>query len=143
MAENADALDGAFEEHFAGGVNVVLDYLWGKSAERLLIAGAKAGKEGLPIRFVQIGNASGANITLPAAAMRSAADRARWEAGSAASRSIASSEAVEELLQAAGGTAGFDIGGQRPFPCPDVGAKRGRATLCIPRIVFTIGENAG
>jgi len=51
----------------------VLDYLWGKSAERLIIAGAKAGAEAVPIRFVQIGSVSGAGITLASAALRSSA----------------------------------------------------------------------
>jgi NADPH:quinone reductase-like Zn-dependent oxidoreductase len=67
------ALERSFKEQFAEGVDVVIDYLWGKSAERLLIAGAKAGPEAVPIRFVQVGAASGSDITLPAAALRSSA----------------------------------------------------------------------
>ena len=51
----------------------MLDYLWGKSAERLIIAGAKGGAEAVPIRFVQIGAVSGSDITLPSAALRSSA----------------------------------------------------------------------
>jgi hypothetical protein len=62
-----------FKKHFEEKIDVVLDYLWGKSAERLLIAGAKTSEEGVPIRFVQIGNASGADITLPGSVLRSAA----------------------------------------------------------------------
>ena len=54
-------------------MDVVIDYLWGKSAERLLIAAAKAGQEAVPIRFVQIGAVSGPDITLPSAALRSSA----------------------------------------------------------------------
>jgi NADPH:quinone reductase-like Zn-dependent oxidoreductase len=73
LTEDGDALENAFKEQFAAGVDVVVDYLWGKTAELLLSAGAKAGPEGVPIRFVQIGSASGANITLPAAALRSSA----------------------------------------------------------------------
>lgn len=49
----------------------MLDYLRGQSAEMLLVAAARGGPEGIPIRFVQIGSAGGANITLPAAALRS------------------------------------------------------------------------
>jgi NADPH:quinone reductase-like Zn-dependent oxidoreductase len=67
------ALENGFKEQFAAGVDVVIDYLWGKSAERLLIAAAKAGAEGVPIRFVQVGSISGANITLPSAVLRSSA----------------------------------------------------------------------
>ena len=52
---------------FAEGVDVVLDYLWGTSAERLLIAAAKAGRDAVPLRFVEIGSASGDAIALPGA----------------------------------------------------------------------------
>ncbi len=54
-------------------MDVVIDYLWGTSAERLLIAAAKAGTDAVPIRFVQIGAVSGPNITLPSAVLRSSA----------------------------------------------------------------------
>jgi NADPH:quinone reductase-like Zn-dependent oxidoreductase len=73
LVENEAALEGYFKEQFAEGVDVVVDYLWGKSAERLLIAGAKAGPDAVPIRFVQVGSVSGADITLPSAALRSSA----------------------------------------------------------------------
>jgi NADPH:quinone reductase-like Zn-dependent oxidoreductase len=73
LVEPEPALEDCFKEHFAEGVDVVIDYLWGKSAERLLSAGAKAGKDAAPIRFVQIGSVSGPNITLPSAALRSSA----------------------------------------------------------------------
>jgi hypothetical protein len=45
----------------------------GKSAERLLIAAAKAAAETVPIRFVQIGSVSGRDITLSSAVLRSSA----------------------------------------------------------------------
>jgi NADPH:quinone reductase-like Zn-dependent oxidoreductase len=73
LVEDRTALESAFKEQFAAGVDVVIDYLWGPSAERLLIAGAKAGRDAAPIRFVHVGSASGSNITLPAAALRSSA----------------------------------------------------------------------
>ena len=67
------ALEHRFQQQFAEGVDVVLDYLWGRSAERLLIAAAKAGPDAVPIRFVQIGAVSGPDITLPSAVLRSSA----------------------------------------------------------------------
>jgi NADPH:quinone reductase-like Zn-dependent oxidoreductase len=73
LVEDAAALEAAFKEQFAAGVDVVVDYLWGQSAERLLIAAAKAGQDAVPIRFVQIGSASGSEITLPSAVLRSSA----------------------------------------------------------------------
>ncbi|WP_320109759.1 zinc-binding dehydrogenase [Rhodopseudomonas sp. P2A-2r] len=65
--------ENVIKEQFAAGVDVVIDYLWGRSAERLLIAGARAGRDAVPIRFVQVGAASGTDITLPAAVLRSSA----------------------------------------------------------------------
>jgi NADPH:quinone reductase-like Zn-dependent oxidoreductase len=55
------------------GVQVVLDFLWGPSAEAILAAAAGHGSlEGEPrIRFVQIGAISGNTITLPAGLLRS------------------------------------------------------------------------
>lgn len=72
LGEDADALERAFAERFAEGVDVVLDYLWGPSARSLLAAAAKAAPGGRPVRFVQIGGASAPEIAMPAAALRSA-----------------------------------------------------------------------
>lgn len=73
LVEDDAVLDSAFKEAFAAGVDVVIDYLWGRSAERLLIAAAKAGADAVPIRFVQVGSSSGSDITLPSAVLRSSA----------------------------------------------------------------------
>ncbi len=74
LSQSPKELETAFMEQFGGeGVDVVLDYLWGQSAETLIVAAAKAGKEAVPIRFVQIGAVSGGNIVLPSAALRSSA----------------------------------------------------------------------
>jgi NADPH:quinone reductase-like Zn-dependent oxidoreductase len=71
LGDDPDQLEGAFAKHFASGIDIVLDYLWGQSARSILVAGAKAGPDGIPIRFVQIGAISGAEIPLPAAVLRS------------------------------------------------------------------------
>jgi len=74
LNQSPEELEAAFREQFGGeGVDVVLDYLWGQSAETLIMAAAKAGKDAVPIRFVQIGALSGGNIVLPSAALRSSA----------------------------------------------------------------------
>lgn len=59
--------------HFAAGVDIVIDYLWGQSAEQLLIAAAKASPDHHAVRYVEIGSASGSDITLPSAVLRSTA----------------------------------------------------------------------
>jgi hypothetical protein len=68
-----DEYEDALKEQFAMGVDVVLDYLWGKFAETVIIAAAKGGKEGLPIRFIHVGGASREDVQLPGAALRSSA----------------------------------------------------------------------
>jgi NADPH:quinone reductase-like Zn-dependent oxidoreductase len=71
---NDDAgLEASFGRTFEAGIDVVIDYLWGKSAERLLAAAAKILPDGKPLRFVQIGSISGSNIALPGAALRAKA----------------------------------------------------------------------
>jgi NADPH:quinone reductase-like Zn-dependent oxidoreductase len=72
----SEDLEAAFREQFEGesagdGVHVVLDYLWGKSAETLIVAAARYGNDGVQVRYVNIGSMSGGEITLPAAALRS------------------------------------------------------------------------
>jgi len=67
------ALEDAFKAQFAQRVDVVIDYLWGRSAQLLLIAAAKTGADAVPIRYVEVGSASGNEITLPGAALRASA----------------------------------------------------------------------
>jgi len=61
------------KEQFVEGIDVVVDYLWGKSAEIAIAAIAKAVENARPVRFVQVGSMSGAEIALPGAALRSSA----------------------------------------------------------------------
>ncbi|MEN8511649.1 zinc-binding alcohol dehydrogenase family protein [Burkholderia sp. RS02] len=63
----------ALEPHFREGVDVVLDYLWGASAQTLLVAAAKAAPDGRRLRFVQIGSMGGADMLLPGAVLRATA----------------------------------------------------------------------
>lgn len=74
IGEAGDCFEEALKREFDGeGIGVVLDYRWGPSAERIVIAGTKAGKAAVPIRFVQIGSMSAPDISLPSAALRSSA----------------------------------------------------------------------
>jgi NADPH:quinone reductase-like Zn-dependent oxidoreductase len=55
------------------GVDVVLDYLWGQPAERVLEAISQKGlrKAATRVRFIQIGDSAGKTISLTAATLRS------------------------------------------------------------------------
>jgi NADPH:quinone reductase-like Zn-dependent oxidoreductase len=72
-SSGASEYEEALKEAFSGGIDVVIDYLWGESAKTTIVALAKAIEE-KPVRFVHVGGASGEpNIELPGAALRSAA----------------------------------------------------------------------
>ena len=71
LGENEAALEESFIEHLATEVDVVIDYLWGKSSEAFLRAAAKTRTSIEPLRFVQVGTASGSDITLPGSVLRS------------------------------------------------------------------------
>ena len=73
IALSADdaALEESFRGAFAEKVDVVVDYLWGRSAELLLSAAAKAAPKLAQIRFVQIGAVTGGQISLRSEALRS------------------------------------------------------------------------
>ena len=117
LVENEAVLEDSFKEQFAAGVDVVVDYLWGKSAERLLIAAAKAGADAVPIRFVQVGSASGADITLPSAVLRASPIELMGSGiGSIPLDRLV--EAIGALLQAAG-PGSFKIAA-RAVPLADV-----------------------
>ena len=62
----------AVKAAIADGVNVVLDYLWGKSARTIMAAIVRTIEDATPVRFVHVGGASGEDsIDLPGAALRS------------------------------------------------------------------------
>jgi NADPH2:quinone reductase len=69
-----DELVAAFRREWdKDGIDVVLDYLWGPPAEVLLAAISQKGMQHASdrIRYIQVGSMAGANITLPAATLRS------------------------------------------------------------------------
>jgi NADPH:quinone reductase-like Zn-dependent oxidoreductase len=74
LDQDQASLVSAFRSGLAeSGVDVVLDYLWGQPAERVLEAISQKGlrKAAARIRFIQIGESAGNAITLPAATLRS------------------------------------------------------------------------
>jgi NADPH:quinone reductase-like Zn-dependent oxidoreductase len=69
--QTSQQYEAALKEQFVAGISVVVDYLWGKSAETVIVAIAKAADDGSPVRFVHVGGASGGDIQLAGAALRS------------------------------------------------------------------------
>jgi NADPH:quinone reductase-like Zn-dependent oxidoreductase len=72
-ADGVARFQASLEAQFKDGIDVVVDYLWGTSAQTIIVAIAKAVDDARPVRFVQVGSSSGGDITLPGAALRSSA----------------------------------------------------------------------
>jgi NADPH:quinone reductase-like Zn-dependent oxidoreductase len=135
LCENETALEERFTEQLAARVDVVIDYLWGKSAETLLRAVAKAGAGAAPMRFVQIGATSGSDLTLPAAVLRSAPIELMGSGlGSVANDRLI--HCIGEVLKAAG-PGGFEIA-TKTIPLSGVEAAWQENDSGL-RTVFTIG----
>jgi len=134
LTDDGATLDQAFVEQFEKGVDVVIDYLWGRSAERLITAATKVGNENMPIRFVQVGAISGPDITLPGSALRSIPIELMGSGlGSVPGDRLVKS--IAELMQAAV-PGRFEIATQT-FPLSDVEGTWSTAGT-IPRTVFKI-----
>jgi NADPH:quinone reductase-like Zn-dependent oxidoreductase len=74
LDQDQAALVSAFRSELVeAGVDVVLDYVWGQPAERVLEAISQKGlrKASSRIRFIQIGDSAGKTIALTAATLRS------------------------------------------------------------------------
>src|SRR6202034_1719749 len=68
----AKQYENALSQVCAAGIDVVIDYLWGEIPKTVIVAIAKAVEDGVPVRFVHVGAASGEeSIDLPGAALRS------------------------------------------------------------------------
>jgi NADPH:quinone reductase-like Zn-dependent oxidoreductase len=136
LGDDEAALEDRFKSQFAEGIDVVIDYLWGKSAERLLVAAAKGLKEGAALRFVHVGAASGPNIALPGAVLRSKAITLMGSGLGSVPRDRLTAD-IGELLQAAA-TGGFTIP-VRAVPLSEVERAWGESESAV-RTVFTIGS---
>jgi len=73
LGDPEDAVREAFAAEAATGIDVVIDYLWGRPTELLLEAFAKGFKASAThrTRVVEVGESAGKTITLPGATLRS------------------------------------------------------------------------
>ena len=73
LSQTDDAVREAFAVEAARGIDVVIDYLWGRPTELLLEALAKGFRASptRPTRLVELGESAGKTINLPGATLRS------------------------------------------------------------------------
>jgi NADPH:quinone reductase-like Zn-dependent oxidoreductase len=116
LDQDEKTLKKILDAQFAAGVDVILDFIWGRSMELMLTAAAGAGTGDRPVRFVQIGALSGAEITLPSAVLRSAAVELMGSGlGSVSYANLL--RAIDGVFRAAG-PEGFEIA-TTPVPLSD------------------------
>lgn len=72
LTADEQTLNAQFAAASAGQIDVVVDYLWGRSAELLLPMLAKYTPGEKPVRYVQVGSLAGADIALNGAVLRAA-----------------------------------------------------------------------
>jgi NADPH:quinone reductase-like Zn-dependent oxidoreductase len=125
----------ALKQLFAAGVDVVVDYLWGESAQTVITAIAKSVDDGIAVRFVHVGGASREeNIALPGAALRAAAITLMGS-GMGSVRPSALLKAINSVFQAVQ-PAGLKIA-TRVVPLSEVEQVWGKAAG-RPRLVFSV-----
>lgn len=71
LSDDATLIAQQLADLAAQQIDVVIDYLWGQSALAILTALAKHTPGQTPVRYVQVGSLSGADIALPSAVLRS------------------------------------------------------------------------
>jgi NADPH2:quinone reductase len=136
LGQPEDAVRDAFAAEAAAGIDVVIDYLWGRPTELLLEALAKGFKASATrsTRLVEVGASAGSTINLPGATLRSV-DLTLLGSGFGAARLDVIFAAIPTLFSlAAAGKLKIDV---EPVPLADVEAAWSRVDKGR-RIVFTI-----
>jgi NADPH:quinone reductase-like Zn-dependent oxidoreductase len=131
-----DAIRDALTAEAAAGIDVVVDYLWGRPTEIVLEALAKGFKTQAThrTRLVEVGSSAGRTITLPAEVLRSIDLMLTGSGFGAASLEVIFGVLPRLFEMAAAGKLHTEVD---PVPLADVEQAWGRA-LKGHRIVFTI-----
>lgn len=74
LLADAKEQQAALENAFAEGIDIVLDFLWGPSGQKILAASSKISDPARPLRFVQIGSLTGEEVVINAQMLRSRAN---------------------------------------------------------------------
>jgi len=136
LGQPEDAVREAFAAEAASGIDVVIDYLWGRPTELLLEALARGFKAESThkTRLVEVGAMAGSTITLPAATLRSI-DLTLLGSGFGAAPLDRILAAIPTLFQMA--AAGKLTVATEPVPLAEIEAAWNRVEKGR-RIVFTI-----
>jgi NADPH2:quinone reductase len=136
LAEPEEAIAEALAKEVANGIDVVIDYVWGRPAELALETLAKGFKATAThaTRFIQVGSMAGRNINLPAEVLRAVDLTLKGSGfGSASLETIFA--AIPQLFdQAAAGKLTIDV---EPVPLSEVESAWNRVEKGR-RIVFTV-----
>lgn len=134
LTADEQTLNAQFAAASAGQIDVVVDYLWGRSAELLLPMLAKYTPGDKPVRYVQVGSLAGADIALNGAVLRAAPLQLMGSGiGSLTMPQLLA--AIGEMLQAA--VPGHFTIATTPLPLRDVAAAWPRDNS-QKRTVFTL-----
>lgn len=136
LAEPEQAISQALAKEAANGIDVVIDYVWGRPAELTLEALAKGFKASAThaTRFIQVGSMAGKNITLPAEVLRSVDLTLKGSGFGSASLATIFAAIPRLFDQAAAGKLTINV---EPVPLAEVEAAWNRVEQGR-RIVFTI-----
>jgi NADPH:quinone reductase-like Zn-dependent oxidoreductase len=136
LGEGDDAVREAFAREAAAGIDVVIDYLWGRPTELLLEALAKGFKASgtQRTRLVEVGASAGPTISLPAATLRSIDLTILGSGFGAASLELVFSVIPALFQMAADGALTIDV---EPVPLAEVETAWARVEKGR-RIVFTV-----
>jgi NADPH:quinone reductase-like Zn-dependent oxidoreductase len=136
LGQPEEAIRDAFAAEAAAGIDVIIDYLWGRPTELLLEALAKGfnARATHRTRLVEVGSMAGLTITLPAAILRSV-DLTILGSGFGAAKLEEIFAAIPSLFEAAAkGVLKIDA---EAIPLADVETAWNRADKG-KRIVFTV-----
>ena len=136
LTEPEEAIAEALAKEAANGIDVVIDYLWGRPAELTLEALARGFKASAThaTRFIQVGSMAGKNITLPAEVLRSV-DLTLKGSGFGSAKLETIFAAIPALFEnAAAGKLTIDV---EPVPLSEVESAWNRVEKGR-RIVFTV-----
>lgn len=136
LSEPEEAVRAAFETEAERGIDVVIDYLWGRPTELLLEGLARGFRPSATrtTRLVEVGESAGKTITLPGAALRSVDLRILGSGFGSVDLERVLASIPELFLRAASGELRVDV---EPVPLAEVESgwtrvEKGRRIVFIP-----------